>query len=157
MRVGVVSDTHWRLRSHITATLLKAMQGVDHILHAGDITRDDVLYALEEIAPLSAVCGNCDGWDLRSILPEKRVVVLDGARVGLIHGWGRDERYLTDLRREFGNIDALVFGHWHRRYNQRRDGILYFNPGSPSSGGAPSVGILEISGSHVEGRHIFLS
>src|SRR4029079_16217142 len=58
--IGVISDTHGLLRPEAVA----ALRGAEHILHAGDIGAPEVLAALAEIAPVTAVRGNNDkgGW-----------------------------------------------------------------------------------------------
>ena len=56
MRVGVISDTHGLLRPEA----LKALQGAEHILHAGDVGDPSILDDLRSIAPVTAIRGNID-------------------------------------------------------------------------------------------------
>jgi len=56
MRIGILSDTHGLLRDEV----VKALDGVDHIIHAGDIDRKEVIDALVSIAPVTVVRGNAD-------------------------------------------------------------------------------------------------
>ena len=59
LRVGLLADTHGLLRPEALAFL----RGSDHIVHAGDICDPDVLHQLRELAPVTAVRGNCDQGD----------------------------------------------------------------------------------------------
>ena len=66
MRLGIISDTHGLLRPEV----FEVFKGVDRILHAGDIGAADLLAELESVAPVTAVWGNTDGFDLRGGIPE---------------------------------------------------------------------------------------
>ncbi|MDB5059859.1 MAG: YfcE family phosphodiesterase, partial [Chloroflexi bacterium] len=86
-RIGVLADTHLRSRKpSIPAAVLRGLQGVDLILHAGDICCASVLKLLGDIAPVVAVHGNVDPPDLQSALPADRVVNCDNVCIGLTHG-----------------------------------------------------------------------
>ncbi|MDQ3289129.1 MAG: metallophosphatase family protein [Pseudomonadota bacterium] len=120
-RIGVISDTHGLLRPQAAAFL----QGADHILHGGDIGREEILHALAAIAPLTAIRGNVDTGEWAAAVPETRQVVLAGLRVHLLH----DRRNL-DIDPDAEDIDIVVSGHSHRPLVEHRDGVLYLNPGS---------------------------
>jgi uncharacterized protein len=126
LTVGVVSDTHGLLRPQA----LRALAGSDVILHAGDIGEHDVLEALGAIAPVLAVRGNVDGGWAR-LLPERRALELGGARVLLLHDRALvgPEPFAAVTRRAHGER-VIVFGHSHQPLAERRDGLLWFNPGS---------------------------
>jgi putative phosphoesterase len=129
LEVGVVSDTHGLLRNEVLA----ALAGVDVVLHAGDIGDRQVLRELEALAPVLAVRGNVDGGWAR-LLPERRLLELAGAAVLLLHDRalvGADPFGEPDRRRPARTADrVIVFGHSHQPLAERRDGILWFNPGS---------------------------
>ena len=153
MRIGLVADTHVPDRQpHLPEALFQALAGVDHILHAGDITRPFVLEELSRIAPVTAVRGD---WDAPALeLPWKRVVTLDGRRIGLIHGrrsrwvevvgvlfgvltrrvWtpGLDRWLLSQFAAE--HVDMIVYGHLHRPRRVRRNGVWLVNPGGVWTG-----------------------
>jgi hypothetical protein len=82
VRVGVISDTHGMLRPDV----LKYFADVGHILHAGDIGDEDLLIALEAVAPVTAVWGNTDGLALRHRIPEIATVVLERRTIAVVHG-----------------------------------------------------------------------
>jgi hypothetical protein len=77
MILGVLSDTHL-YRQQVPERVLKALEGVDLLVHAGDIVEMAVLEELERLAPLVAVAGNMDHGDVRKALPEKRVMQVAG-------------------------------------------------------------------------------
>ncbi len=136
----------------------------DAILHAGDISVRRVLDQLQEIAPVYAVRGNRDWFDLRH-LPNSLILNFEGVTIGLMHGHGNMGVYLRDkttsivlgtpperyLRRALGSFPGarvVVFGHTHYPLNRWIDGRLYFNPGSAAYPAwrvkTPSLGIIKI-------------
>lgn len=161
-RLGVIADTHiTSARAVLPAAMLEGLSGVDAILHAGDLVDRSVLAALERIAPVHAVYGNCDPPALAAELPGRRVVAVGSARLGLTHGHlgsGPDTpRRARAYCASFGQLHAIVFGHSHQPYNAVLDGVLLFNPGSPTQRRRqpyPSYGLLEIEGEQVHGRII---
>jgi putative phosphoesterase len=85
--IGVVSDTHIPSRGKaIPDIVLKAFEGVDMIIHAGDLTKDYVIYELEEIAPVHAVAGNNDDYFMQSKLGKKKILDIGGVKIGITHG-----------------------------------------------------------------------
>lgn len=163
MKIGVLSDTHlsekgktggWRslLRGgpetleELIKHLEEVFAGVEMVLHAGDISAKSVLDELEKLWRVEAVQGNMDRGVLP--LPQKKVVEIGGHRIGLIHGWGSPDGIQRRIRGSFEDVHAIVYGHTHEPFNEVVDGVLFFNPGSPTDNFfAPykSVGILEIS------------
>lgn len=124
MRIGVISDTHGLLRPEALA----ALEGVDHILHAGDIGGMEIIDRLEEIAPVTFVEGNNDDSDGTGIVR----TTIGSTRVLLTHILPRprapDVRVLRSLREEPATL--VVFGHSHLPHNQLVEGVRYFNPAS---------------------------
>ncbi|MCM2265004.1 MAG: metallophosphatase family protein [Desulfuromonadales bacterium] len=150
IRVGVLSDTHLPDTGEALAFLLdlaeRHFQGVEAILHAGDVVAPGVLAAFAP-TPVYAVRGNMD--PAMHDFPQKRLLKIAGIRIGLIHGWGPREGLVERVRNEFRNLplDCLVFGHSHVPMCHRESGLLLFNPGSAvDRRGMPyeSVGLLEI-------------
>jgi hypothetical protein len=113
---------------------LQRLRSADLILHAGDLAAPAVLDAIEALGPpVAAVHGNVDPPELRRRLPERRVVEVDGARIGMIHDAGPAAGRLERLRTAFPGADAVVFGHSHIPLHERAaDGFQIFNPGSPT-------------------------
>jgi putative phosphoesterase len=130
MKLGVISDTHM---SHPTEALCRLLDGVfsdvDMILHAGDLTRISILeaFAGKEVV---AVCGNMDRYDVAQTLPTKKILSIHGVRIGLVHGWGSPKGIEDRIKREFEDVDVIVYGHTHKAAKTMKDGILMFNPGA---------------------------
>ena len=150
MKIGVISDTHIPLKAKgIPVEVLNGLKGVDLILHAGDLIDVSVLEQLRKIAEVKAVVGNMDNPEVVRTLSKKEVVKVNNFKIGLIHGFGPPNGIEERIRGEFeGNIDVIVFGHSHSAVNETRNGVLFFNPGSPTDKFfAPfnSYGIIEIN------------
>jgi len=111
---------------------VRELERADLILHAGDVVTMAVLRELEAYAPVEAVFGNMDEPGLQAALPERRVVEIEGARIGLVHipgpRAGREER----LASSFPGCDAVVYGHTHQPQLERHQGLWILNPGSPT-------------------------
>lgn len=131
--LGVISDTHIRRPEDLPVAVLSAFEGVERILHAGDIVRLAALERLERIAPVEAVRGNMD-FDLERPLPERRIIEVAGLRIGLTHGSGAPQGISDRVLARFADapVDVVVFGHSHHALAERRDGVLLLNPGSPT-------------------------
>lgn len=121
MRVGVISDTHDLLRPEA----LRALRGSELIVHAGDVCRREVLRELAELAPVVAVRGNNDRGPWARRLPLRKTLELRGYRLLVLH-----DRQELDLDPAARGLDAVLFGHSHRPSLERREGVLYLNPGS---------------------------
>jgi hypothetical protein len=147
-RVGVVADTHCpEFIDRLPDRVFEVLEGVDLILHAGDVTGNETLEALARIAPVHAVRGDHDR-DLGS-LPASRELMVEGRKIVLVHGnrsrwieepstllWTLSFGYFQPhrglpaaLRRKFPEADVIVFGHTHRSHVRSVDGALLFNPG----------------------------
>jgi uncharacterized protein len=123
-RIGVVSDTH----DHLDPQLKEIFEGVDHIIHAGDIGLPWIILQLEEIAPVTAVLGNTDETGLD--FDETELVQL-GDRKFLVHH-AVDPHHPTDkIKRRIirENPDVVVFGHTHKPFCETIGNTLYLNPG----------------------------
>jgi len=121
VRIGVISDTHGLLRPEAVAVL----RGSDLIVHAGDIGSPAILDELSAMAPLTAVRGNNDSDAWARTLPETAELAVGGIRLYLLHDV---HRLALDPRA--AGFDVVIAGHSHRPLKERRDGVLYFNPGS---------------------------
>jgi putative phosphoesterase len=119
--LGLISDTHGLLRPEAVA----ALDGVDLILHAGDVGKADILDALWRIAPVIAVRGNVDkgAWAERLHLSE--VVEAAGTSILMLH-----DVNALDLDPAVAGFDIVISGHSHKPGEIERDGVLYINPGS---------------------------
>jgi putative phosphoesterase len=136
MDVAIISDTHLpRGTRAIPPACLARLRRADLILHAGDLMRVEVLDALQELGPpVAAVHGNVDDGAVRARLPTRRVVEVDGVRIGMVHDAGPATGRLGRAQRAFAGCDAVVFGHSHIPLLEiSPDGAFQlFNPGSPT-------------------------
>jgi len=158
MKIGVISDTHLNISNDRLDEIIEdRFHDVDVILHAGDIVDLAVLDAFGG-KEFYAVSGNMDHAPVREIFPEKRVVEIEGRRIGMIHGWGSPYGLEEKILREFEDVDCIVYGHTHRAMNEVKDGVLLFNPGSPTDrrfAHHNSVGILDVA-EEIVGTIIYL-
>ncbi len=132
------------------------LESADHILHAGDVVDPGLLDELSALAPLTVVAGNCDGHDVRAWgAPEEATVELGGMLISMTHDSGSKGTRRRAMKQRFPRSRVVVFGHSHIPWNEDEDGLLLFNPGSPTwKRQAPftSMGILWIENGDVEGE-----
>lgn len=182
MRIGVISDTHTPgAAKEPPEEVLRAFEGVDLILHAGDIYIPSCLDWLEQISPVIAVeLGAQAHFSEDSRVEEKRVFDLEGYTIGMVHdliipGMGGevmagsiDREFSADknipeaVKHVFGaDVDIIVFGHTHHAMVEKHQGILFVNPGSPSlprqSRRLGQVAILELLQEGPEAKIVDLS
>ena len=120
-RIGVISDTHGLLRPEA----LEALEGVDCILHAGDIGDPDHLDALARIAPVTAIRGNVDRGDWAEALPETVSLTARGLRIHMIH-----DRKALQAGPGAEGWDVVISGHSHKPGIDETGGTLWLNPGA---------------------------
>lgn len=158
LTIGAVSDTHIPKRARsFPDELLEGLKGVDIIIHAGDLLKDYVIYELQEIAPVFAVAGNNDDEYIRDMLGYKKIINAGSCKIGITHGDGTGSTTLKRAMAVFKDdgVDCVVFGHSHIPYNERIDGVLYFNPGSPTDRRRQqhfSYGIIRVDGNMISGE-----
>ena len=151
MRIGLISDTHGLLRPEAVA----ALQGCAQIIHAGDIGKPQVLDGLRAIAPLEAIRGNIDTADWAQVLPERLDLRIGGLTLHVLH----DLKQL-DIDPLATGVDVVIAGHSHKPKVERRDGVLYVNPGSagPRRFSLPiSLALLELNDGQAQVELISLS
>lgn len=139
MKLGVVSDTHGLLRPEVAP----ALEGVEYILHLGDVGNPAILKSLKEFAPVTAIRGNVDRTGPCSKLPETEVLLFEGHYIYLLHDIGT-----LHLDPAAAKFSVVLYGHSHKPNISQRKGVLYFNPGScgPRRFELPvSVGLLTLN------------
>ncbi|MCX6021622.1 MAG: YfcE family phosphodiesterase [Chloroflexi bacterium] len=183
MRVGLIADSHIpAAQPHMPVEVARAFEGVDLILHAGDIYVPEVLDFLSEIAPVHAVPG--DGvdhhMDSDPRMKQTHVLTLDGVMVGLLHilllrpmhseiwpgqiasGFPKTHSIRKSTHDWLGApVDVVVFGDTHYEMVEEHEGILFVNPGSPTMVKQVmkmgSVAMLELTPDGAEARIIPLA
>jgi putative phosphoesterase len=149
--VGVISDTHGLLRPQA----VDALRDVDLILHAGDVGKPEVLDELRRLAPTFVVRGNVDHGDWASPLPVSEIVAVGNHSFYMLHNI--DE---LDLDPPTAGFAAVIFGHSHQPSIERRDGVLFLNPGSagPLRFKLPvSVARVRVSGDELDAEIVTLN
>jgi len=150
IRIGLISDTHGLIREEA----LEALDGCQHIIHAGDIDTPNVLEKLGRLAPVTVVRGNNDRGTWADSIP-----VLDVVEFGAVSIYVRHDQAELDIDPVAAGFRVMVFGHSHRPMIETRDGVLFVNPGSagPRRFKLPvAVGELLIAGDRVDARIIEL-
>lgn len=130
-RIGVLSDTHIPRKAHrVPDAALRHFEGVELILHAGDLSTLAVVDQLAAYAPVEAVQGNVEEPEVVAALPITREIVIGGCAIGLVHILGERSRHAQNARAEFPAARVVVFGHSHIPYVEDNNGLFLLNPGS---------------------------
>jgi uncharacterized protein len=149
--IGVISDTHGLLREEA----LRALEGSDLIVHAGDMGSAEIVPQLCRIAPVVAVRGNVDEEAWAASYREREVVTQGPVLIYLLHNL-----HELDLAPASAGFAAVISGHTHDPKFYVNDGVLYFNPGSagPRRFRLPiSLGKITIVGGKLQPELITLS
>ena len=148
MLIGVIADTH----GHFPSRIEEVFAEVDLIIHAGDFNTPAVYEAFKQMGPLKAVRGNTDYAAILQALPEMEVVQVGELFIYVIH-----DIIDMDVDPQAAGFQVVIHGHLHVPELRDRQGILYLNPGSPSSPryqSKPGVALLRINGGQVKAELI---
>jgi putative phosphoesterase len=160
VRILVLSDTHIpRAAADMPKRVYDEIETCDMIFHAGDFVEKSLLDKLSALRETKAVYGNMDSGKLKEMLNPKEVIDVGRFSIGLIHGYGAPGELIETVASEFSSVNAIVFGHSHAATSIVKNGVLFFNPGSPTDrifAAYNSYGILEVSEKKVEGKIIRL-
>jgi len=119
-----VSDTHGLLRPEVFA----ALEGVELILHAGDVGGRSILDELSVIAPILAVYGNTDPPGEPGLKPRLQLDI-HGLSIHVSHGHELGSPTSETLLARYTE-DVIVFGHTHKPLVERSGSRLVVNPGA---------------------------
>ena len=162
MRIIAISDTHIKygpIIEQLPDDLVALLKGADMVIHAGDFITRAAFEELSNLKRLEAVRGNMDEAALKEILPERRVIEIEGVRIGIVHEAALSIQDTTGawyLAKEMG-VDVLIFGHTHRPVIEKSD-VLLICPGSPTFPrlSEPSAVEMIIEEGKISGRVITL-
>jgi putative phosphoesterase len=118
--IGLISDTHGLLRPEA----VRALEGCELIVHAGDVGKPEIFESLRAIAPVVAVRGNVDKGIWASRLPETAVVEAESVTIYVLH-----DIHQLDLDPVAAGFGIVVSGHSHKASREERAGVMYVNPG----------------------------
>jgi uncharacterized protein len=121
VKIGLISDTHGLVRPEA----LRALAGVERIIHAGDVGGPEVIDALRGIAPVDVVRGNNDKDAWGAKLPSWLALEFEGVGVHVLHDLKE-----IDVDPAAAGFRVVVAGHSHKPVVSERDGVLFVNPGS---------------------------
>ena len=148
MKIAVLSDTHIPTRlGAIPGRVYEVCAECDLILHAGDVVELSVIRDLERFAPLKAVHGNMDPYDVTKKYPESLEIQIEGKRICMTHGTGARFGIEKRVQKRFEprKPDIVIFGHSHVFSSDTNNGVLRLNPGAVSdSKGKRSMAILTL-------------
>jgi len=162
LKILVLGDTHIPKRAKKLPSIIKTVcKEVDRIIHVGDWQTIEVYEELSMLGTLDGVFGNVDSQDLMNVLPENKIITLNGKKIGIVHGHGKSQ---TTEKRAIAafkdhNVDCILFGHSHIPFKKVVNGILLFNPGSATDKRKQShysYGILTIT-NEIHAEHKFYS
>jgi putative phosphoesterase len=153
--IGVISDTHGKLDEQV----FELFDGVKHIIHAGDIGDEELIWRLEKLAPVIAVRGNNDANTM--CFPTERLAVIQRHTFYIRHQFATAEKMSAAQQRLIDQRmpDVVIFGHSHQAYSGLWRGTLLFNPGSagPKRFNLPrSIGLLELYEDRIASRILML-
>ncbi len=130
IQAGILSDTHiTNVTEPFKNLVRRAFSNCDIIIHAGDVTAPGVLEAFGD-KTVYGVHGNMCGAAIRRLLPESRIITLEGFRIGLCHGAGPRHNIEERLWSLFPEVDCIIYGHTHEPVCRKKGGVLFINPGS---------------------------
>jgi putative phosphoesterase len=144
-RILALSDTHLE-KKELPSAVVKLANGGDIILHAGDFISAQAHAALADLGRLEAVRGNADHANLKRLLPERKVIEVEGIRIGLVHMASHGSSLVgAEMMAREMNVEVLVFGHVHRPIVERSERLLIC-PGSPTLPrmSAPTVAEIDV-------------
>ena len=149
MKYLVFSDTHRSLLG--VREVIKRCVGIDGVIFLGD-NFDDSEYIAREYPELSvfAVADNCD-IEAKYLAPayQEMILDIDGLKVLLVHGHRHEVKLGLGILEKYARsrgVDAVLFGHTHKRCDKYVDGLYIFNPGSTSQprDGEASFGVMTV-------------
>ena len=152
-RIGLISDTH----NYLDEQVFKHFQQCDEIWHAGDFGTITIADDLKAFKPLKGVYGNIDGYDVRSLYPEKLIWNCEDVRVYMTHIAGHPRKYAPGIKQQLieNNARLLISGHSHILKIVYDDKIncLHINPGAAGRQGWHKIRTIvrfSIDGSNIK-------
>ena len=135
MKIGVLSDTH----GFVNPKFFDFFKDCDQIWHAGDIGDVQVIEELKLIAPVIAVYGNCDCWNIRSLAPEIQIFTCESQKVAMMHIGGTPSHYSDLAKKVIAEEHPTIFvdGHSHilKVQYDTKNNLLFINPGAAGRSG----------------------
>ncbi|WP_029893549.1 metallophosphoesterase family protein [Desulfohalovibrio reitneri] len=156
MRLAVISDTHLESPTPwFERVFHRYLEGVDVLIHCGDVTGVDVIDWLRAVHPdVRAVSGNMCEYRVSCDLPPMLRTEAGGWKIGVTHGWGPRSQVPRKVYEAFGEgVDLICFGHTHQFTWVRMGDTWLLNPGSLRRDGG-SMALVEEEGGQLRARHV---
>jgi putative phosphoesterase len=160
-KLGLISDTHDNLDRTQEAIRLFQDQGIQTVLHAGDVTNKQTLKAFSGME-LYLALGNADnGHELHqaclnlSLHPPKDYfcITFENTNIFLMHGYSEQVPIFRQICSD-RHYAMIVKGHTHFRENYQRGHLRVINPGALDNAEDYSVAILNTQTGEVDFHHI---
>lgn len=152
-RIGLISDTH----NYLDDQVFKHFEQCNEIWHAGDFGTIAVADQLKAFKPLKGVYGNIDGYDARSVYPEKLIWNCEEVKVYMTHIGGHPQKYARGIKQELISNNARLFisGHSHilKIIYDDKINCLHINPGAAGKQGWHKIRTIvrfAINGSNIK-------
>lgn len=168
MKIGLLSDTHGDLSAFKLA--YEIIKDTDLIIHCGDLFYHGLFNLIKESydplelsklingikKPIIYAKGNCDSEVDQlavdfSIMDPVRIFYYGGNTIYIHHGHKKKDEELLDLSKKF-KFNIVISGHTHIFRIDRKDKLLFINPGSPSlpkGANPPSVGLMDFDDNEI--------
>ena len=135
MKIGLISDTHGFLDERV----FYHFKEVDEIWHAGDLGTLRVFDDLSNFKILRAVYGNIDNGEIRRVVPESQLFMIDKLKIWMVHIGSYPPKYSTKIKSLLNDIkpDIFICGHSHivKIIKDPIRNLLYINPGAAGNQG----------------------
>lgn len=154
-RIGLISDTH----NYLDEAVFTHFKNCNEIWHAGDFGSIAIAEQLKHRTGLEVkgVYGNIDGYDVRSVYPEKLVWSCEQVKVYMTHIGGYPQRYAPGIKQDLVKNEARLFisGHSHilKVIYDDKINCLHINPGAAGNQGWHKVRTIvrfAIDGSNIK-------
>lgn len=156
MRLGVISDTHGHTHFAQEAIRILRNEGVDQILHCGDIGSTEIVSLFDEW-PTHFVFGNVD----RNVQELTQAIEsvdqtchgmfgeleIEGTNIALLHS---HEAWSFNEAVESGEYDLVCYGHTHVAEFHKVHRTMVLNPGALFRANPHSLAIIEIPSMRIE-------
>jgi hypothetical protein len=135
-KIIIFSDSHIPSRADSQILHKINFSKYDYIITAGDIVDDNTYFELiNQEGGFFGVHGNMDDYFIKKKLPQKRIIDIEGIKIGLIHGHQTGMADPKKLIKMFDKkIDIMIFGHSHKKYDKKINEVRFINPGALCDG-----------------------
>lgn len=131
----VIGDTHALNFKEMPSQMIQEIIDSEFVIHTGDYTSIKIVDRLMELKTdkFIGVHGNADRMAIRKLVPSKRIVEIEGIKIGVCHPvtGGPSSLIQSKVKSEFQdkNLDILIFGHTHEAIIEKQSDYWLLSPG----------------------------